>query len=549
MYAKLLMSLCVLFVFGCSQEQVKTDTKIEIKVVVVSMFEIGEDQGDKPGEFQLWKLGQELNTCLPFDTSFHEICINPETGVMGIVTGMGTARATAAIMALGLDSRFDLTHAYWLVAGIAGVDPADASIGSAVWATYLVDGDLAHEIDAREIPKNWPSGYFPLFANDPVSSGATAQSGPLSTNGEVYKLNEPLVDWAFNLTKDIPLNDYSGMHEIRSQYTNYPNAQKPPFVLKGDQMAASTFWHGEKLNQWANDWTYYWTQGKGNFVTSGMEDTGSYQAMSYLHNAKIADKNRFLVLRTASNYSTPPTGVSASENLKNESGDAGFAGMRSSLESAYLVGSKVVDTIVANWEQYKHTLPSEQGVAIEKVETRNIPLPAEIEPLASTQLTTEQLVKALGLEGHVEGGYFKQTFKASHRPKILADNGLRTLMTSIFYLLSAESPIGHFHKNQSDIMHYFHTGDPITYYLLHPDGRLETHVMGPDPTKGHKMQMLVKGGIWKASKIPTDGDFGYGLIGEAVAPGFEYSDMQLGKTSELLSEFPQHTALIKTLSR
>jgi predicted cupin superfamily sugar epimerase len=51
----------------------------------------------------------------------------------------------------------------------------------------------------------------------------------------------------------------------------------------------------------------------------------------------------------------------------------------------------------------------------------------------------------------------------------------------------------------------------------------------------------------------TDGDFGYGLIGEAVAPGFEYSDMQLGQyyltITELLTLFPQHAVLIQSSSR
>ena len=122
-------------------------------------------------------------------------------------------------------------------------------------------------------------------------------------------------------------------------------------------------------------------------------------------------------------------------------------------------------------------------------------------------------------------------------------------MTSIYYLLSAKSPIGHFHMNQSDIMHYFHTGDPITYYMMKPNGSLQTTVLGPDPTQGHQMQMMVKGGTWKASKIPANGKYGYGLIGEAVAPGFEYADMQLGKTSVLLKQFPQHQELIIKLSR
>ncbi|MBB68291.1 purine nucleoside permease [Alteromonas sp. KS69] len=165
------------------------------------------------------------------------------------------------------------------------------------------------------------------------------------------------------------------------------------------------------------------------------------------------------------------------------------------------------------------------------------------------KLTAEQLIESLDLTGHVEGGFFRQTFKADHRPLISTETGDRVNMTSIYYLLSAQSPIGHFHMNRSDIMHYFHMGDPITYYLINQDGSLETHVLGPDPTQGHKMQMVVKGGTWKASKILTTGSYGYGLIGEAVAPGFEYIDMQLGERAELIKQFPQHSKLITSLTR
>jgi predicted cupin superfamily sugar epimerase len=177
--------------------------------------------------------------------------------------------------------------------------------------------------------------------------------------------------------------------------------------------------------------------------------------------------------------------------------------------------------------------------------------PKETSSISATKskLTAEQLVESLNLSGHVEGGFFRQTFKADHRPMISTENGDRVNMTSIYYLLSAQSPIGHFHMNRSDIMHYFHLGDPITYYLVNADGSLETHILGPDPTKGHELQMVVKGGTWKASKISTTGEYGYGLIGEAVSPGFEYTDMQLGETQALLELFPQHSALIKELSR
>ncbi|GAB5380652.1 MAG: cupin domain-containing protein [Aliiglaciecola sp.] len=164
-------------------------------------------------------------------------------------------------------------------------------------------------------------------------------------------------------------------------------------------------------------------------------------------------------------------------------------------------------------------------------------------------LSVQQIVEALQLEPHVEGGYFKQTFKAKDDIIIDTEKGVRFTMTSIYYLLTADSPIGHFHKNTSDIMHYFHAGDPITYYLMYPNGDLQQVVLGPDLLAGHTLQFVVKGGVWKASRISTDGIYGYGLIGEAVAPGFEYEDMQLGKTSDLLADFPQHADLIQSLSR
>lgn len=527
------------------QMATKQEAPLEIKVVVVTMFEIGEDDDDKPGEFQMWKEGQNLDTRYAFPMSHHDIYVNKETGVMGIVTGMGTAKAAAAIMALGLDPRFDLTHAYWLVAGIAGVDPHDASIGSAVWANWLVDGDLAHEIDAREIPKDWKSGYFPLFSVEPTER---TQETVEAHNGEAYKLNTQLTRWAYELSKDTQLSDYPAMYELREKYLNYPNARKRPFVLMGDHMAAATFWHGKLLNQWANDWSDYWSNGQANFVTSGMEDTGSYQSMIYLDNAKKADKSRFMVLRAASNYSMQPDSLTAADNLAMESGENGYAGMQSALESAYSVGTVVVNDIIANWSQYKDALPYQATQVSPDEDTLNDLVKPTSAPV-DAKLSADELIKSLNLSGHVEGGFYRQTFKADHRPMISTENGDRVNMTSIYYLLSAKSPIGHFHMNRSDIMHYFHVGDPITYYLLNQDGTLETHILGPDPTKGHEMQMVVKGGTWKASKISTTGEYGYGLIGEAVAPGFEYQDMQLGKQAELVSTFPQYSDLIKTLTR
>ena len=330
---------------------------MKVKVVVVSMFEIGSDEGDAPGEFQLWKARQKLTTQYPLPHGFHDIYANPETGVIGMVTGMGIARASAAIMALGLDPRFDLSQAYWLVAGIAGVDPADNTIGSAIWTDYVVDGDLAHQIDAREIPSQWSTGYFPLFTHAPFEN-ADAVDVNNSPNGEVYALNLPLAKWAYSLTKDTKLLNNEAMDALRAKYTNSPNAKALPNVSMGAHLSASTFWHGEKLNTWANDWVAYWTKGKGNFVTSGMEDSATLQSLSYLDNAGLVDKDRLLILRTASNFTMQPPSLSAAENLKLESSGDGYAAMGAAIEAAYNVGSQVTDYIVTHWETVKDKPPT-----------------------------------------------------------------------------------------------------------------------------------------------------------------------------------------------
>ncbi|TGD73003.1 purine nucleoside permease [Mangrovimicrobium sediminis] len=336
---------------GSSVTATAPASPMEVKVVVVTMFETGEDTGDKAGEFQRWKERQDLDTVYPAPHMHHDILANPDTGVIGIVTGMGTANAAASVMALGLDPRFDLSRAYWLVAGISGFDPADASLGSVAWARFLVDGDLSHEIDAREKPADWPDGYFPLFSQGPDDPARLEYS-----LGEAFELNPALVDWAYRLTADMDLPDHPSLAATRDLYVDYPVAQREPFVLVGDQLAAMTFWHGEMLNDWANRWVDYWTRGEGEFVSSAMEDTGTYQSLTYLDAAGKVDKDRVLVLRTASNFTLPPPGVTAADYLRQEQHDS-YAGLDAALENAYLVGSKVVQVILDNWDTYREQTP------------------------------------------------------------------------------------------------------------------------------------------------------------------------------------------------
>ena len=324
---------------------------ISVKVVVVAMFEIGNDTGDQPGELQYWVERDHLDRVYPLPSGYHALRMNGE-GEMAVLTGQGTAHAAATIMALGLDPRFDLSHAYWLIAGIAGGSPDRISLGSAAWARWVVDGDLGYEIDAREMPADWTTGYIPLRKTRPFESPAT----PLE--GQVYALNNGLANWAFEMTRKTPLPDSDRLKEVRSHFDGTA-AQQPPAVILGDEISSSTYWHGKLSDAWAAEWMRYFTDGKGQFATTAMEDTGTLQALRGLANAGRVDWNRILVLRTVSNYDQQPRGMTAADSLAHQR-IGSYSAYLPSLEAAYMAGHTVVSELVEHWNRYAKEVPGHE---------------------------------------------------------------------------------------------------------------------------------------------------------------------------------------------
>ena len=345
------LALCLpVFAFATmlAAQPAPTSAPIPVKVVVVTMFEIGADTGDAPGEFQRWAEGEHLTKRFPLPNAYHDALMNDD-GVLGIVTGMGTIRAAATIMALGSDPRFDFSHSYWIVAGIAGGNPNQTSLGSAVWSNWVVDGDLAHEIDAREIPSAWTTGYVPLRKSTPYEQPRTDE------NGMAFHLEEPLVTWAYQLTKSVPLPDTEAISKGRMRYAG-DVAHQPPHVQRGDTVSSSTFFHGKLMSDWAADWVKYQTGGAGTYVTTGMEDTGTLQSLTWLAKAGRVDVHRVLVLRTVSNYDQQRTGITAAESLA-ETKIRTYSAFLPAVNAAYLVGDTVVRELVTHWPQYRDTPP------------------------------------------------------------------------------------------------------------------------------------------------------------------------------------------------
>ncbi len=348
LFLRLGLALAVLSPLGAGAEIIRP------KVVVVTMFEMGKDTGDVPGEYQYWVEREKLDRVIPLPAAYHDVRANADGSVIAVVTGMGNSNAAASIMALGLDPRFDLTKSYWLVAGIAGLDPADASVGSAVWADYVVEGDLGHEIDAREIPADWKTGYVPIRKKKPYEL-------PLMPAAEradnCYALNPALLHWAFALTQDTPLLETPDTIAFRNRYNDHPKALQSPAVYIGSNLASSTYWHGKLLDQWANDWVAYYTEGRGNYMTTAMEDTGTLRALTNLTKAGKADVQRALVLRTASNFDLQPPDLTAAESMAGEK-IGHYSAYIPSLEAAYRVGSKVVHELVRGWDRYEAEIPT-----------------------------------------------------------------------------------------------------------------------------------------------------------------------------------------------
>src|SRR5262249_8925972 len=155
-------------------------------------FESGATASRTSGEFQAWAERWPLTHALKVPGVPGRVLYSDD-GVLGVVTGM-RARARESVAAIVLDPRLDVSHAYWIVAGIAGVDPRTGSIGSAAWARFVVDADPNFEVDDREIPAGWSEGLFSLGTNRPGVKGAAPGS-----SGMVWKLNHGLVAWAYGL--------------------------------------------------------------------------------------------------------------------------------------------------------------------------------------------------------------------------------------------------------------------------------------------------------------------------------------------------------------
>lgn len=160
--------------------------------------------------------------------------------------------------------------------------------------------------------------------------------------------------------------------------------------------------------------------------------------------------------------------------------------------------------------------------------------------------TVKELVKLLDLKPHPEGGFFRETYRAAGRIRREAlpggFSGDRNFSTAILYLLprGAKSRL---HRIASDEVWHFHLGGPLSIYELSTHGAALEVALGPDLKAGQRLQHVVPAGTWFSAE-PAAGS-PYSLVGCTVAPGFDFSDFELGKKKELLKRFAAARELVE----
>jgi purine nucleoside permease len=313
-----------------------------VKVMVVNMFSLEAE----PWIAALAPL-QEIH--VPgLSSDYPSVRCNAES-VCQMTTGMGHANAAASMMAVIYSGQFDLSRAYFLIAGIAGIDPARGTIGSAAWAHYAVDFGIAHEIDARELPEGWRDGYFGVLTDSP------SKKPILEYRTEVFALDDALLRHALQLSQPVQLEDSPDVRAYRTHFPRDP-AREAPQVIQCDTLSGDTWWTGRRIGERARSWTRLMTDGMGVYCTTQQEDNATLVALTRGSRSGLVDLRRVAVLRSGSDFDRPYPGQSTIAALRTQLGIKGA--MRISTDNLVRAGMPLVQEVVQHWDRWQGGVPA-----------------------------------------------------------------------------------------------------------------------------------------------------------------------------------------------
>ncbi|HET6358255.1 cupin domain-containing protein [Streptomyces sp. NBC_00879] len=140
--------------------------------------------------------------------------------------------------------------------------------------------------------------------------------------------------------------------------------------------------------------------------------------------------------------------------------------------------------------------------------------------------TTSPLVPLLGLEPHVEGGWFRETWRTAGSTTPPGYPGPRAYATGIYFLLHPGES-SRWHRVRSDELWLWHRGGPLRLRFGGTDEKpseTQSLTLGPAVEAGEQPQLLIPAGTWQAAEPEGDEPV---LVTCIVAPGFHYEDFEL----------------------
>jgi purine nucleoside permease len=266
--------------------------------------------------------------------------------VCELTTGMGKANAAASVADAIFGGRLDLSKAYFLVAGVAAIDPSQGTVGSVAWASHAVDFAISWEIDARSLPSGWTTGYLGIGTTSP-----TEMPGVLF-GSEVYAISGGLLEEALTLSKTATLGDDASAQALRALYASAP-ATEPPAVLGCDTTSSDTAWGGALLGARATAWTSLMTSGAGTYCTSQKEDNATLTALARGGDAGLLDPQRALVLHAGATFDRPYDGQSAYDALVASNDDV----VTLAIGNLVLASAPFVADVVTRWSLWETGVP------------------------------------------------------------------------------------------------------------------------------------------------------------------------------------------------
>lgn len=322
------------------------------KILTVTAFQTGDPLKNDFGEATAWVQNDQLTRTFPLAGLEYPLFCNADASHCLAILGAETPNAAVSMTALVTSNELDLSKTYVMFSGIAGTPPAQGTLGAVAWASHVVDGNAVGEIDAREMPGDWK---YPKVQLD---CAAPTCSTNFRTGTEMYRLNPALAQWAYSLSKNVPLNDSASARASRALYDENLPARQPPFVMApcafiGD----STFWHGALLSEWASWWANYWTQGQAPYCMVGGEETPMLTAITRLAKTGRVDPERVMIQRGASNFDQQHAGQTADESM-HDALEGVNGGSAIALENLYRAGSVVNKYILEHWKEWEKGVPT-----------------------------------------------------------------------------------------------------------------------------------------------------------------------------------------------